>query len=314
MHQMTEEIIGASSKFNPRFTGLRYLTEEYIWSVVINYSYNGVTFYVLVSAGDKETPPGYELHNSIEGKILIELSDLTFGEETDEKDARSDQLQDELAKLAGDVCLPMMQELAPPTPLPEPRTLQEQIYPETYTLQVLTMDNKLICHKLDSYNVPIRHPPISAAQLQEIDLDDDIMILDPSQIVLGPRLQGLVWKVEANGETMICKVTFDIFGNALGDELAVYQKLKGAGDKLKTPKLKGVVKSHTGIIAILLDYIPHKHHSLRILLRCVEDGTRPRNRGVQVDEDEVGRADQRLSCTATQAGDSVATTSRSTMC
>jgi serine/threonine protein kinase len=37
----------------------------------------------------------------------------------------------------------------------------------------------------------------------------------------------------------------------------------------------GVVKSHKGVIGILLDYIPHSHRSLRTLLRGVRNGTTP---------------------------------------
>jgi hypothetical protein len=37
--------------------------------------------------------------------------------------------------------------------------------------------------------------------------------------------------------------------------------------------LTGIIRSHKGVIGILLGYIPHKHHNLRVLLASVEAGT-----------------------------------------
>lgn len=283
-----------NSTAQPRFTGLRYLDEGDIWSILINYSFNGATFHVLVSAEEEELPMGYALHDSIEWKFLDRLNILSFGEDTTDKDAENEQLEDELAKLVCSACTSLMRELAPLVALPEPRTLEEQLYPPTYTLQVYTEDKKLTSKKLDGYNVPFRHPPIPVAQLQECQLGDDVPVIDVSRIVLGPRLQSLVWKVEVDEEMMICKASMDVFGNSLGDELATYQKIRTTENDLRVPQLKGnpksteilirqiranpyqgIVKSHVGIIAILLGYIPHKHHSLRALLQTVNDGTVP---------------------------------------
>ncbi|KAK1763084.1 hypothetical protein QBC33DRAFT_573601 [Phialemonium atrogriseum] len=266
----------ASTPPAPRYTGMRYLDMDTadIMSIMINYSYNGAWYCVLVGA--QEARPGYELDQSIEGKILIELSDLSWGEESEEKDRKITQLQSDLARLAGDACLLLMKTLTP-LPVPEEQTFQDHLYPEIHTLQVFTEGGKLVSHKLDGYDLPERHPPIPESRLQEIGLDDTIPVLKPSEIMLGTRLQGLVWKVNVNGEDMICKITFDIFEDAIGRELETYQKIRNAdlGNDLKVPQLKGIIQSHTGVVGVLLGYIPHKHHNLRLLLQDVGDGTLP---------------------------------------
>lgn len=246
----------ASTPPAPRYTGMRYLdpldtedmdtedmdTEdmdtEDMTSIMINYSYNGAWYCVLVSG--QETRPGYELAQSIEGKILIELSDLSWGEESQEKDRKITELQSDLARLAGDACLLLMKTLTP-LPVPEEQTFQDHLYPEIHTLQVLTEGGKLVSHKLDGYDLPERHPPIPESRLQEIGLDDTIPVFKPSEIMLGTRLQGLVWKVNVNGEDMICKITLDIFEDAIGRELETYQKIRNAdlGNDLKVPQLRG---------------------------------------------------------------------------
>ncbi|KAI0838568.1 hypothetical protein F5Y06DRAFT_268381 [Hypoxylon sp. FL0890] len=277
----------------PRYLGLRYVgdtIEDPILSVAVPYSYNGVVFFVLASANHKELPPGYKLDQSIEGKLLIEMNDLSWGEVTDEKDNRIYYLQDELARLVADACLPLMRQLAPSTPLSTPRTLQEELYPETYMLQVLTEGDKLKCHRLDGYELPPKHPPIPEAKLQEIfpeaKLQDikpnvispfSITVVKPSQIILGPRLQSLVWKVDVDREEMICKVSLDIFQDAISEELQTYMKIRDAkvGVGMRVPQLKGIIQSHMGVIGILLNYIPHKYHSLRMLLDGVKCGDIP---------------------------------------
>jgi hypothetical protein len=82
---------------------------------------------------------------------------------------------------------------------------------------------------------------IAEAKLQEIGLDDTLPVFDPSQIILGPRLQSLVWKVTIDGEDMICKVAIDIFGQAVSEELETYWRIRKAGtiDGLRVPELKG---------------------------------------------------------------------------
>ena len=108
-----------------KYTGLRYLMKGHPWSVIINYSYNGATFHVLASAGNKDHSPGYNFDRSIEGKILEKLSDLGCDDDTDERNQKMHQCHCELTRLAEDACLSLMRELGPGAPLPEPRTLQE---------------------------------------------------------------------------------------------------------------------------------------------------------------------------------------------
>src|SRR3569833_2444099 len=116
----------SSTESTPRYTGLRLHgdLDQIDWSMMINYEYKRAMVSVLVSARDHELPPGYKLDRSIEGKILTELSDLSWGDETPEKDKQIDD-QATLVKLAADACLPLMQELLPLAPPPEPTTLQE---------------------------------------------------------------------------------------------------------------------------------------------------------------------------------------------
>lgn len=159
---------------------------------MLNYSYNGSTFSVL--ACPKDNPQGNGLGQSDAGKILKEMNDLTWGEWSDEKDIRSQALENQLAGLIGDACFPLTQELAPFS-IPEPRTLQERIYPPTYTLRVFAEGGRLASQVLTDFEFPAKYPPIPEAKLQEIGLDDTLPVFDSSQIVLGPRLEALVWKV-----------------------------------------------------------------------------------------------------------------------
>jgi hypothetical protein len=176
----------ASLEASPTYTGLRYLGDDEVMSALIFYSFRGLRFTVLANADESEIPPGYDFGQSVEGKILTRLSDLTWGEDTEDKDERSRYLERELANLAANACLPIMQKLAPPadSPRPEPRTLQEYLYPETYALQILTEGDRLACRRLDGYRIPDKHPPIPEAKLQEIGLDSDTI---PVPVVSLPR-------------------------------------------------------------------------------------------------------------------------------
>ncbi|KAK5999060.1 hypothetical protein PT974_01448 [Cladobotryum mycophilum] len=262
----------------PLFTGLRQLIDTEIWSLMISYSYNGAQFFVLVSAREHEFPPDYRFDESIEGKVLIELSELSYGEPTEEKDDRLKTI-----------------EPGPGSP-PSPTTMQEQLYPETHILQVLTREGQLVSLRRDDYELDEKYSPIPEEKLRQMNLDDSVPVVEPRRIKLGHRLQSCVWKVCVDGEDMICKISYYICKDALGEELDAYLKLRGAAEAeaeaeaeakergkrgksdeqgLKVPKLKGIVRSHTGVIGILLGYIPHRHHSLRVLLDHVEDGTVP---------------------------------------
>ncbi|KAI1182283.1 hypothetical protein F5B17DRAFT_421070 [Nemania serpens] len=272
---MARRRLGIIPPPGPEWKGWQHV-EPYLSSVLIDYTHHGVTFRVFVSCVEEELPTGYDIEGSIEGKILLKIDELCYGETSEQKDEEISQLQDHLIKLVGVACFTLMQELAPATPPPEARTLQEYLYPVTYTLQVLTEDKNLASHRLRDYSPPDPYPPISEDKLRAMDLDEDIPVFNPSQVVLGERLQGLVWKVEVDGELMLCKASCrNAFWNSLSGELATYQKIRRAKDELLVPELKGLVKSHTGIVGILLNYIPKKHFNLSVLLRDVEDGTVP---------------------------------------
>ena len=233
------ETVVTNQQSAPQWTSLRYLHEdpELFNAVMLNYSYNGSQFSVLACADD--TPQANGLGQSDEGKILNELNDLSWGEVSEEKDIRIEALEEKLASLVGDACFPLMQELAPLSTL-EPRTMQERIYPPTYALRVFAEDGRLASQELMNFELPAKYPPIAEAKLQEIDLDDTLPVFNPSQIILGPRLQALVWKVTIDGEDMICKVAIDIFGQSASEELETYLKIRKAGtiDGLRVPELK----------------------------------------------------------------------------
>jgi hypothetical protein len=235
-----------------RLTGVKYIGDGLVSSVLFSYAYNGTLFAVLAASPDDEAggealvPACYKFDQSIEGKFLIQLSDLQWGEFDAARDAQSEDLENELAKLAGDASLALMQELAP-VPTPELQTLQEWLYPQTYTLQILTEDNKLTCRQLDSYEgLTDRHPPVAEDKLCAMGLRLDqpatnvVRVVEASEVVLVRRLQNFVWLVKVGEEDMVCKASLDTFWNPIGEELETYLKIKAVGVELRVPELKGL--------------------------------------------------------------------------
>ncbi|KAI1826325.1 hypothetical protein F4861DRAFT_102260 [Xylaria intraflava] len=275
---MADEIPEAGSETEPKAIAFEHLDDfAYSLSVMISYVYHGVQFKVLVSSTEDDLPQGYDSELSIEGKFLLEIHELSLGTIDEVDFDKVDEVKDRLMDLVSATCLPFFLEMAPPKPLPEPRTMEEQLYPPTHKLQVLTEGDKLVFHKISDSRGPERPVPLSEEQLRELALDAEIPVYHPSKVVLIKRLQSLVWQVNVDGEIMICKVAMHpIFGPTLANELGAYQKIGRFGDELKLPKLKGVVKSHTGIIAVLLSYIPHKYHSLTMILDYVKEGLLPK--------------------------------------
>ncbi len=236
----------------PRLAGVRYVGDGLISSAVFAFQFNGVRFPVVAASPEDEAGGeallslDYKFEESIEAKILMKLSDLAWGDELspfdEARDEASERLEDQLADMAADVCLTTMQHLAP-TPIPAAQTLQDQLYPQTYTLQVLTDGDKLTCRTLDGYTgITEPHPPVSADKLLAMELDvetTDIPILQASQVVLVRRLQCFVWRVTVDGEEMVCKSSIDVFKHAIGDEPAAYLKIRSAEVELRVPELKG---------------------------------------------------------------------------
>jgi hypothetical protein len=165
-----------------KWSGLRNLRHDE--SVLIHYFYNGVYIYVLASAdwcGDTdELPEGYDLGESIEGNILLERDDLSYDTPSEAKDRRIKQLTDQLVDLVAVACFRLIQELAPATPLPAPQTLQEYLYPDSFTLQVLTAGGQLVCYRLHEYAIADKYPPISEDKLKAIYLDEDVPVFTPT--------------------------------------------------------------------------------------------------------------------------------------
>jgi len=212
-------------------------------SFFLRFKYQGVEFHVLASAEDKDHPVGYDFEQSIEGKILQELGDLEWEDDMDGRDETMNALQHQLLRLAEEAAFPLIRELGPDVPVPEPRTLQEQLYPQIHVLQILTENGTLAAHRLEGYPLRDRHRPIPESKLQEQGgLGPDIPVFNASHIVMGERIQRWVWLVDVAGEKMICKVSAGSFFNIIGDELATYQKLEKAKvsfPELRVPELKG---------------------------------------------------------------------------
>jgi hypothetical protein len=228
-----------SKNQTPCVVGFKYVDFEKEASVVITYNYNGVSFPVLVSG--EEGPDEYDVENSIEGKLLFEMDDLTYGEETEEKSERIKEIQEELKKVVADACFSFMQNVAP-EPLPEAHTLHDYLYPPSYKLQVRTDGANLKVFKNDDFHIPERHPPIPQSKLNGMDLGDDIPVFQSLQIPVGRRLQSFVFRVTIGGEEMILKLSINMFGRiAVDEELATYLKIRNARseNKLLVPKLKG---------------------------------------------------------------------------
>ncbi|KAK3299666.1 uncharacterized protein B0H64DRAFT_389253 [Chaetomium fimeti] len=266
-----------------QFIGARYLGEGLIMSVMLTFEFNGVNFFVVAASPDDEAggetlvPPGYRFEESLEGKMLAELTDLTWGEFDKGRIEASKRLEKQLANMAADVALTTMQHLAP-TPIPPAETLQSHLYPQTYTLQILTDGSKLTCRPTPAgyTGIPELTRSVSEERLHTMGLDihtTNVPVIKASQVGLVRRLQGFVWRVTVQGEDMVYKSATNVFEDAIGDELAAYLKIRTSGVELGVPELKGIVESHKGVIGILLAYIPHKHHSLHALLDGVESGT-----------------------------------------
>ncbi|KAI0973618.1 hypothetical protein F4678DRAFT_425354 [Xylaria arbuscula] len=271
---MAHEVPQAGSEHKPKLISMIHPHGVEEASLLCKYMYHGFRFDVLASSKDEDHPEGYDFDQSIEGKLLLEYEDLTIGTPTDEKDKKLYEIRDALADLESNACFPFMQKMAPSSPLPKPRTLEEELYPPTYALQVLTKGGQLSAHVID-YKSPEGYPALSEQEF--IALGIETTIYRPSEVTLISRLQGRVWKVEVGGEPMICKISMtDNFGPTLANELGVYRKVNQLGNESKFPRMKGVVKSHMGVIAILLSYIPHKYHSLRMILHHTKDGLLPK--------------------------------------
>ncbi|KAK3366564.1 hypothetical protein B0H63DRAFT_558496 [Podospora didyma] len=270
----------------PRYLGMGFLdTESCQSSMSIIYQYNGVRFEVVAASpedGDKcPLPEGYDFENSIEGKVLNRLLDLSWGEFDMERADESDGLESEFANVAVGACLPLMQELAP-RQIPEPRTVYEQVYPDVHRLQILTgPDNKLVCQKFafaGRYEPPSPNPPVPKTELLEIGLDLDnsktqgIPVVDASRLVIINRVQGLVWKVTVEGEgpeIKICKMSWEGFPNAIRYELDAFLKIKKAGLTLNLDASE-VITELKKKWAAQITYTLEKLHEIGILWRDVK--------------------------------------------
>jgi hypothetical protein len=142
----------------PQYTGTSYVSHS-VASIVFGFTLNNASFSIVAASPDDEggdalVPADYNFDDSIEGKILDEIIDLSVhdgdGVWSTAKQQATRRLKKQLADLAVDACLPTMRRLAP-TEIPPAQTLQDTLYPPTYTLQVFTEDGKLACRTLDDF-------------------------------------------------------------------------------------------------------------------------------------------------------------------
>jgi hypothetical protein len=232
----------------PHYLGVRYAGED--GTLVFMFRYNRVRFEVAAVHYDDEAvgmtlvADDYPFEESIEGPFLTRLGDLTWGGFDVERLAESDRLKRQLADLIIDACLPAMQRLAPPIPLPDvPETLHGYLYPQNYSLQVLTEDNKLVSRPLQK-DVLLPDPPLSVSKekLSAMGLDIDtthLPVVQAPQVVLVQCLQGGVWRATVDGQEVVYKSLLHPFESIMGNELATYLKLRATGLPLKIPELKG---------------------------------------------------------------------------
>ena len=232
----------------PHFLGARRAGDD--GTLVFMFRYNRVRFEVAVVHFDDEAvgmtlvADDYLFEESIEYPFLTRLTELTWGVFDVARVNESDRLEVQLANLIIDACLPAMQRLAPPTPLPAvPETLHGYLYPQTYFLQVLTEDNKLVSRPLHKDALPPPSPLfVSEEKLSAMGLDIDtthLRVVQAPQVVLVQCLQNGVWRVTVDGQEVVYKSLLHPFKNIMGNELETYLKLGAAGLQLKIPQLKG---------------------------------------------------------------------------
>lgn len=232
----------------PHFLRVRYVGED--GTLVFVFRHNRVCFEVAAVHYDDEAvgmtliADDYPFEESIEGPFLMRLDELTWGGFDVARLAESDRLKRQLASLIIDACLPAMQRLAPPILQPAvPETLHGYLYPETYTLQVLTKDNKLVSRPLHKDALP-PNPPLSVSEekLSAMGLDIDtthLRVVQAPQVVLVQCLQGGVWRATVDGQEVVYKSLLHPFESIMGNELAIYLKLQTTRPQLKVPQLKG---------------------------------------------------------------------------
>ncbi|KAK4044294.1 hypothetical protein C8A01DRAFT_42963 [Parachaetomium inaequale] len=230
----------------PQYTGASYVRHS-VSSIVFGFTLNNVRFSIVAAspndeAGEALVPADYNFDDSIEGRILDEILDLSVhdgdGPWHTAKQQATRRLKKQLADLAADA----------------------SSTPPTYTLQILSEGDKLTCRTLDDFTgILERHPPVPKESLRAVELDldtTDLLVVKPSHVILVRHLHHLVWKVTVDGEELICKASLDLFEHASS-----------------WGQVEGIIQSHWGVIGILLSYIPHKYHSLHALLTSVEEGT-----------------------------------------
>jgi hypothetical protein len=236
----------------PHFLGARRVGED--GTLVFMFRHNRARFEVAAvhyddeALGESLVADDYPFDGSVEGPFLTRLEALTWGDYDRARLDESDRLTRQLADLIVDACLPEMQRLAPPlAPLTAaaPETLHGYLYPDTYTLQVLTEDSKLVSRPLDKDTIPPTPPlSVSAEKLSALGLDMEttrLRVVQASQVVLAQCLQGGgVWRATVDGQEVVYKSLLHPFKNIMGNELAIYLKLEASGLSLKIPQLKGI--------------------------------------------------------------------------
>jgi len=120
-----------------QYTGVRHLGPLGGASLVLGFLFHNARFSVVAASPDDDggkalVPVGYDFDESIEGRILNEIYDLSSHDSDNlwpqGNQEASSRLRRQLADLAADACLSTMQQFAP-TPTPAAQTLQDFLYP-----------------------------------------------------------------------------------------------------------------------------------------------------------------------------------------
>ncbi|KAK5257375.1 hypothetical protein LTR16_000856 [Cryomyces antarcticus] len=206
-------------------------------------SCNNKRFQILLS-------PGPSPYVTIEGSLLKQLDAAMESQDEIEMEI----IQEEIADVVCEACQPVFQQLAP---LVEggsgQMNLQSFLNPETFLLQLVTMDGKA---KI------IRREGVQATTTSQYGLktiDKSLPRIYSREIqVLEQFVRKTIMKVLVDGQERCCKIGDDLTRGAVQRELVSLKEISDAGlaYSIRVPKLLGLIRSKSNeVIRILEDYI-----------------------------------------------------------
>ncbi|MCJ1345380.1 hypothetical protein MMC31_003587 [Peltigera leucophlebia] len=168
------------------------------------------------------------LDGALESKDLLEL-DTTI---------------EEISGLVATLCQPIFKEFA--SDESQVLDLDSCINPETYKLQLMTIDGKPKVIRCNSNGSGIIHSTFSGLPVRTAAANLDLPKFPPKQVKVLEKYKGTsIMKVSARGRVMCCKVANDRTHLAIDREFRCLQQISAAGfnPPLRIPKLCGVVGS-----------------------------------------------------------------------